>query len=85
MTETDLPLNLQSHISAVDAGRFTARGCKGRSPLQKTKNLPLPKGKGVGGMGIKVKYTIGKEGIARKAGVCYLNCNTKPEKARKNF
>ena len=31
---------------------FSPRGCKGRSPLhKKTKNLPLPAGKGVGGMG----------------------------------
>ena len=31
---------------------FRSRGCKGQSPLhKKTKNLPLPAGKGVGGMG----------------------------------
>ena len=31
---------------------FRSRECKGRSPLhKKTKNLPLPAGKGVGGMG----------------------------------
>ena len=31
---------------------FSPRGCKGRSPLhKKTKNLPLPAGKGGGGMG----------------------------------
>ena len=31
---------------------FRSRGCKGRSPLhKKTKNLPRPAGKGVGGMG----------------------------------
>ena len=34
------------------AARVQPRGCKGRSPLhKKTKNLPLPAGKGVGGMG----------------------------------
>ena len=32
------------------------RGCKGRSPLhKKNQNLPLPAGKGVGGMGAKGK------------------------------
>ena len=33
-----------------------SRGCKGRSPLhKKNQNLPLPAGKGVGGMGAKGK------------------------------
>ena len=39
-----------------------ARGCKGRSPLhKKTKNLPLPAGKGAGGMGAE-KQTKGRVG-----------------------
>ena len=43
-----------------------ARGCKGRSPLhKKTKNLPLPAGKGVGGMGARNK-TKGKVGGREK-------------------
>ena len=49
------------------------RGCKGRSPLhKKTKNLPLPAGKGVGGMGAKRKgkagTTGGKEGKPPRGG-----------------
>ena len=44
------------------AARIQARGCKGRSPLhKKTKILPLPAGKGVGGMGAK-KETKGRGG-----------------------
>ena len=44
------------------------RGCKGRSPLhKKTKNLPLPAGKGGGGMGreskLKAASAGGKEGM----------------------
>ena len=40
-----------------------ARGCKGRSPLhKKTKNLPLPAGKGGGGMGAKRKGKAGTAG-----------------------
>ena len=38
------------------AARVQPRGCKGRSPLhKKTKNLPLPAGKGAGGMGARKK------------------------------
>ena len=41
---------------------FRSRGCKGRSPLhKKTKNLPLPAGKGGGGMGA-IKQTKGRGG-----------------------
>ena len=44
----------------ANAVRASPRGCKGRSPLhKKTKNLPLPAGKGVGGMGAK-RQTKGK-------------------------
>ena len=40
------------------------RGCKGRSPLhKKTKNLPLPAGKGVGGMGAENQT---KGGVGRQ-------------------
>ena len=40
------------------------RGCKGRSPLhKKAKNLPLPGGKGVGGIGGKKE---GKGGVGRR-------------------
>ena len=39
------------------------RGCKGRSPLhKKTKNLPLPAGKGDGGMGRESKLKAGTAG-----------------------
>ena len=39
------------------------RGCKGRSPLhKKTKSLPLPAGKGVGGWGQKSKLKAGAAG-----------------------
>ena len=41
-------------VGSAHAARVQPRGCKGRSPLhKKTKNLPLPAGKGVGGMGAK--------------------------------
>ena len=45
------------------AARVQPRGCKGRSPLhKKTKNLPLPAGKGVGGMGARkqAKGSVGR-------------------------
>ena len=39
---------------------FSPRGCKGRSPLHmKSKNLPLPAGKGGGGMGAESKLKAG--------------------------
>ena len=41
--------------------RFSPRGCKGRSPLHEiTLILPLPAGKGVGGMGER-KHTEGRD------------------------
>ena len=73
MTETVLPLNLLSCISTVDVGWVQYGDARGEAPCKKKlRILPLPGGKGVGGMGIKIKYAIGK---AEKAGVCYLNCN----------
>ena len=54
--------------SFASAARVQPRGCKGRSPLHKiTLSIPLPAGKGVGGMGAgkqaKVKRQAGnKEG-----------------------
>ena len=54
------------HSQGTDSCRFCGepwvqpRGCKGRSPLhKKTKNLPLPAGKGGGGMGA-IKQTKGR-------------------------
>ena len=45
------------------AARVQPRGCKGRSPLhKKTKNLPLPAGKGAGGMGAESKLKAGAAG-----------------------
>ena len=47
--------SVRHHLKETDSCRFCgkpwvqSRGCKGRSPLHK--NLPLPAGKGVGGMG----------------------------------
>ena len=44
----------------ASAARVQPRGCKGLRPLhKKTKNLPLPAGKGGGGMGAE-KQTKGK-------------------------
>ena len=44
----------------ASAARVQPRGCKGRSPLhKKTKSLPLPAGKGAGGMGA-TKTTNGR-------------------------
>ena len=44
----------------TSAARVQPRGCKGRSPLHKiTFSLPLPAGKGVGGMGAE-KQTKGR-------------------------
>ena len=41
------------------AARVQPRGCKGRSPLHKiTYSLPLPAGKGVGGMGAGKQTTV---------------------------
>ncbi len=41
---------------SVSAARVQPRGCKGRSPLhKKTLSLPLPAGKGGGGMGAETK------------------------------
>ena len=37
-------------------------GCKGRSPLHKKTKIPLPAGKGVGGMGQKSKLQAGVVG-----------------------
>ena len=46
----------QFSTSIASAARVQPRGCKGRSPLhKKTKNLPLPAGKGAGGMGAESK------------------------------
>ena len=73
MTETVLPLNLLSCISTVDVGWVQYGDARGEAPCKKKlRILPLPGGKGVGGMGIKIKYTIGKAGTES---VCYLNCN----------
>ena len=45
------------------AARVQPRGCKGRSPLhKKTKNLPLPAGKGAGGIGAESKLKAGAAG-----------------------
>ena len=42
---------------SASAARVQPRGCKGRSPLHKiTFSLPLPAGKGVGGMGAKIFF-----------------------------
>ena len=46
------PVNKQEPLVVQVPSLAQARGCKGRSPLhKKTKNLPLPAGKGAGGMG----------------------------------
>ena len=48
--------------SFAGAARVQPRGCKGRSPLHKiTLSLPLPAGKGVGGMGAE-KQAKGRAG-----------------------
>ena len=52
-------------------------GMQGAKPLAIIYN-DSPPSRREGGRGDgdkKYRYTIGKEGIARKAGVCYLNCN----------
>ena len=65
--------SVRHHLKETDSCRFCgkpwvqSRGCKGRSPLhKKTKNLPLPAGKGVGGMGAESKLKAagagGKQG-----------------------
>ena len=47
---------LSPQVQQVPHG-FRLRGCKGRSPLHKiTFSLPLPAGKGVGGMGAKIFF-----------------------------
>ena len=50
---------------------------QGAKPLAKiNENSPPSHGEGGRGDGDKkYRYAIGKEGIARKAGACYLNCN----------
>ena len=57
------------HSQGTDSCRFCGepwvqpRGCKGRSPLhKKTKNLPLPAGKGAGGIGAESKLKAGAAG-----------------------
>ena len=46
------PVNKQEPLVVQVPSLAQARGCKGRSPLhKKTKNLPLPAGKGAGGIG----------------------------------
>ena len=50
------PVNKQEPLVVQVPSLAQARGCKGRSPLhKKTKNLPLPAGKGVGGDGGRIK------------------------------
>ena len=51
----------------ASAARVQPRGCKGRSPLHKiTLSLPLPAGKGVGGIGAKKQAKGGVGGRQRK-------------------
>ncbi len=45
------PIEFSTAAGRTSAARVQPRGCKGRSPLhKKTKNLPLPAGKGGGGL-----------------------------------
>ena len=59
---------------------FSPRGCKGRSPLhKKTQNLPLPAGKGGGGMGVGKQAKGGVSGQPkRQAPIGYLFCRFSP-------
>ena len=57
------PVNKQEPLVVQVPSLAQARGCKGRSPLhKKTKNLPLPAGKGGGGMGAESKLKAGAAG-----------------------
>ena len=57
------PPSAQDCAPCPRAARVQPRGGKGRSPLhKKTKNLPLPAGKGGGGMGEKPCDMAGKSG-----------------------
>ena len=61
------PLRAPQRLGKQVPPGFKPRGCKGRSPLHKiTLSLPLPAGKGGGGMGVKKQAKGGVSGRQRK-------------------